>query len=386
MSGEQHDPTDPARWIDPATAGPADREALRGAFRDDFYGDDFYEESRDDEFGLARTQRFRRYVVAVIVLLVLVVIGLIVLNGDDDSASTDDDIETPTPPVDTDDDSTDPVNDDPASDDDPSSDDPEPIEPEPEPEPPGTTGDPMLDEVLTALGVDPGDPRLRFLPDALADLLDSISANTPTFVSDDVDIAQLTEIVLRMSPAEVARVFNQSTVECGASEPFLVVCPDGVVDMPDGEVLALGMTLVAPAPDGNTEQSYIYSAVFDSDGDPANDWVFNPPFDFDLFQAADRWYELSWSHTAQTWSISVSQVGTDQTIAPATSAVRAVVTGNHVIFLVPRSEVGEGAYRLTSFGHDGAFSESNRGADVSGADPTAPLTVPTAEPIDTEPR
>ena len=65
-------------------------------------------------------------------------------------------------------------------------------------------------------------------------------------------------IVLRMSPAEVARVFNQSTVECGASEPFLVVCPDGVVDMPDGEVLALGMTLVAPAPDGNTEQSYIY--------------------------------------------------------------------------------------------------------------------------------
>jgi hypothetical protein len=32
----------------------------------------------------------------------------------------------------------------------------------------------------------------------------------------------------------------------------------------------------------------------------------------------------------------------------------------------------EPAFRLTAFGHDGRFSESDRGGDVSGVDPAEP--------------
>lgn len=394
MAGEQYEPTDPGRWIDARSGGPTspyethersedDGETLRHAFRDDMYDD-----STNDMFANVRAQRFRRAVVAAVLALAVTIIAILVLIRDDDAtnddaaaevgvdtdagtgaeadvdtdagtgagAVVDGDVEVDDPPVD----------------------------------PPvvatGTSGDPALDQMLLSVGVDPGDERIRFLVDEIRDLFDSIRANSASFVRGDVDIAKVVEIVLRMSSSEVGRVFNQSTIECGATEPFLVVCPAGVSDMPEGEVLTVGMTLDAPVPLDDSGHSFIYSAVFDSDGDAANDWVFNLPFDFDLFQGADRWYQLQWSHTTQTWSLSVSQVGADQTVSVVDSSVRVAVGGNNVVFFVPRSEVGDGAYRLTSFGHDGSFSESDRGADVSGTDPTVPLTVPTAEPIETAPQ
>ena len=402
MADGLNEPTDPGRWIDPQGSSPAgdDAETLRRAFREDQYGD-----GTDDMLAEGRAQGFRRALLAIVLLLLAVVLALVILlvvNGgdDDDTTTTDDDsdvtdIDEADTGDDTDPDEVDEVEDPPADDpveDEPVDDPPGDDAPDDEPvvDPPvaelGTTGDPALDQVLLAVGADPGDERIRFLTDELGDMLDSISANSPTFVRGDVDIAKVIEILLGMSTEEVARVFNQSTIECGATEPFLVVCAPGELDMPEGEVLALGMTLDAPVPPADADRSFTYSAVFDSDGDPANNWVFNPPFDFDLFQNADRWYQLVWDHTTQAWSLSVSQVGADQTVSVVESSVRAAVSGSNVVFFVPRSEVGDGAYRLTSFGHDGAFSESDRGADVSGVDPTEPLTMPTAELIETVPQ
>ena len=58
------------------------------------------------------------------------------------------------------------------------------------------------------------------------------------------------------------------------------------------------------------------------------------------------------------------------------SAVRIVVLGDTISFYIPRSEVpaATAAYRVSAFGHDGAYTQSSRGGDVSGADPTLRLT------------
>lgn len=386
MAGESYEPTDSGRWIDPQRR--KDDALQRDAFVEAHYRESLYEE----EIFKDRRKRFIALVIAVVLILGFAGVLAINLGGggedkpigdliDSEASAPDDesldDAATNDPPVD---DAVDDA-DDTTTDADSAVDDADDVAPTD-----GTTGDPTLDAVLKALGVDPGDPRIKHLPDAIRDLLDSIRLNAPTFARDDIDITALTETVLRMSGGEVLRVFNNSTIECGATEPFLVVCPSGVEPMPEGTVYGLGMTLAAPAPTGDAGHSFIYSAVFDADGDPANDWVFNPPFDFDLFQGTDRWYELRWDHQLGTWSVHVSQVSAGNVITSTTSAVRVAISGSHIFFFVPESEVGAAAYRLTAFGHDGFFSESDRGADVSGVDPTVAPVVPSGEPIETAPR
>jgi hypothetical protein len=119
-------------------------------------------------------------------------------------------------------------------------------------------------------------------------------------------------------------------------------------------------------------------SVFESDGDSSNDWVFQSPYDWDYFQGADRWYQLIWSHTSAQWSLTVTQVDSSQSTAnvSSTSAVRALIDNETVIFYIPRSELAGAApaYRVAAFAHDGSYSEQSRGGDVSGANPTEPLT------------
>ncbi|MEO0493285.1 MAG: hypothetical protein AAF081_07705 [Actinomycetota bacterium] len=358
--------------------------AVHEAFHDDFYGDP----EHDGEFAKIRAERFRTFVMVVVAVLVVGGLGFLIAGGGDGSDEDDVAIEDPEPIA-----QPEPVGE-PTSDPDESSEtvDGEASDAEASQQPPpvepidiGTSGDPLLDQVLIGLGVDPADPAFRGVADLIGDLLDSISTERPTFVRDDIDIVELTRTIARMSQAEVDRVFNNSTIECGATEPFLVVCGDDVLPMPAGDVYVLGMRLAAPVALADPEQSFVYSAVFDTDGDPTNDWVFNPPFDFDLFQGADRWYQLTWDHRGGEWFVTTSQVDSNQQVALASSAVRVVVAGENVVFFVPASEAGDGAHRLTSFGHDGTFSPSDRGADVSGVDPTEPLTELDAQPVETRP-
>lgn len=53
----------------------------------------------------------------------------------------------------------------------------------------------------------------------------------------------------------------------------------------------------------------------------------------------------------------------------------AIIKRNHINFIVPDSEFVAGVtkYRLTAFGHDGNFTAGDRGADVTGQNPTEPL-------------
>ncbi len=226
----------------------------------------------------------------------------------------------------------------------------------------------------------------------LDDIRDSISFNSATFEADYIDIGDYGAGKYTYGDFDVRITFNESIIECGEVAPdHVVACSaEGVLDMPAGDVGIFSMDLAGDVPLSGGDHSLIYSLVLDSDRDPADDWVFNPPFDWDFFQGTDRWYQLAYDHTSDAWSLSVTQLTTDGQIPSETesSTVRAVVEGNSVAFFVSMSEFrsAEPAFRLTAFGHDGFFSESDRGGDVSGLDPTAPPIPLVGEPIEASPQ
>ena len=57
------------------------------------------------------------------------------------------------------------------------------------------------------------------------------------------------------------------------------------------------------------------------------------------------------------------------------STVRVVIEGDAIVFFISAAEFpsSDPGYRLTAFGHDGLYSPSDRGGDVTGEDPTEPL-------------
>jgi hypothetical protein len=253
------------------------------------------------------------------------------------------------------------------------------------------TGEDILDAINTALGVIwQNNPMAGyFFDDAIGDWLDSISGRTPTYTSPVIDLRYHVDTRYGFDLNGVNEAYNESIFECGVTAyGRTTVCAADVQPMPAGEVLVFAMLFVEEVPQASAGRSFIYSAVFDSDGDPANDWQFFAPYDFDLFQGADRWYQLIWDHNAQVWSLDVSQVDTSRNVGSYTgSAARVVVQGDTIVFFIPASEfeLELPPYRLTSFGHDGAYSESDRGADVTGVDPTEPLQVPTSDVQTTSP-
>ena len=253
------------------------------------------------------------------------------------------------------------------------------------------TGEEILDAISAALGVIwQKNPMVGyFVDDRIGDFLDSISGRTPTYTSPVIDLRYHMDTRLGFDLNGVNEAYNDSIFECGvAAHGRTTVCAADVQPMPAGEVLVFAMLFVEDVPQASSDHSFVFSAVFDSDGDPANDWQFYPPFDFDLFQGTDRWYQLVWDHSTQQWSLDVTQVDTSlSTGSYAGSAVRAVIQGDTIVFFIPASEfeIELPPYRLTSFGHDGAYSESDRGADVTGVDPTEPLQVPTSDVQTTSP-
>ena len=242
-----------------------------------------------------------------------------------------------------------------------------------------------------------GDARQRdalrraafFFGDLLDDIRDSISFNEPTIQFGYIDIESYGSFKMGYTIEGVDLTYNKSAFECGDREGSrIVVCSgDGVLDVAPGEVLTGFMMMREPIPLSG-DVSLIYSMVVDSDRDAANDWVFVPPFDWDQFQGTDRWYQLIYDHRTDTWSLIVTQLlpdGSQSRVGEASSA-RVVVEGDVVVFFVSMDEFPHRrpGVRLTSFGHDGFFSESFRGMDVSGEDPTQPPQRVSAEVLETD--
>jgi hypothetical protein len=180
-------------------------------------------------------------------------------------------------------------------------------------------------------------------------------------------------------------VFNQSVYHCG--ETFAgatTVCPAGVTEFPDGDMYVIAMSLAAPLMDGDNTTldpnlEHIYAAVFDSDDVADNNYTDVGVYDWDYWQGTDRWYQVkydgAWTAVVQDWAGSNAQT--------ASSAARAVVRGDSIVWFIPASELpSPSGYRLSAFAHDGSFQATQSGGDVNAADPTEPLTpIPTTSVV-----
>jgi hypothetical protein len=72
--------------------------------------------------------------------------------------------------------------------------------------------------------------------------------------------------------------------------------------------------------------------------------------------------------------MTVKTVNASQEIVESDQAVRAVIMGEVVLFIVPASSAPvDSPFRVSSFIHDGSYSQGVSGGDVPGADPTEPL-------------
>ena len=176
--------------------------------------------------------------------------------------------------------------------------------------------------------------------------------------------------------------FNDSYFPCNQEiEGGWVVCQEPSQPMPEGEILILAMKLADVVPLEDPDHFYTYAAVLDADGDPSNNFQFFPPYDWDYFQNTDRWYQLNWVPQRGSWSLDVMDMRPEP--GPVNSKARVVIYGDVIGFFIPAEEysVDSPGFRLTAFGHDGTYSPDVSSGDVTGADPTEPLTIPPAEPL-----
>jgi len=244
-------------------------------------------------------------------------------------------------------------------------------------------GDAALDELLDAIGLGGLDQEAQSeIKDGLQDLIDSLRGVIPPYQGRDVDIVRALAFLVEVDEPFQVNAFGNTVYPCSDANP-LVVCANEVLEMEAGELLVIAVQMDDDVPTASTERSYVYSIVFDSDGDAANDWVFNLPFDWDYFQGADLWFQATYN-TGGLWFVDVTQLTADGSFPASStaSAVRVVVDGPWMVWFFPTSEfaVYPAPFRVTAFAHDGFFSESSRGGDVMGADPTEPLTVPPTSP------
>jgi hypothetical protein len=157
---------------------------------------------------------------------------------------------------------------------------------------------------------------------------------------------------------------------CGPGVNARTLCESSQDTLPSGEYILIGHVLQGDVPPEDPSQYYQYGFVFDSDGDPTNNFVAAAPFTGDFFQGTDRWYAVAYA-PGSGWALSV--LGVDGVTAqPVASAARVVVTGNTMTLVVPKDELPADplGYRVTVHCHQGDFGES------------LPATADTEAPID----
>lgn len=334
---------------------------------------------------------FWAWLMGAVGVIVIVVGGLVLVLGGDDS----DDEAAPAPTADAEPAPGDDVGPetDPSPDSEPQADpspDPEPDDdpsPEPEPTPENAAQQQRFDDTSAAVGLPSG--SIIAQPDSGAD---GIGSNPETAFTD-LDGAGIDGhgSALANNQADTnTPLFNASVYGCATvTDRYRVTCAPEAGPMPSGEQLVVVAELDGPAAADTTTT---YGLAFDDDGDASDNYPAPQEFEWDLFRDTERWYRMqvapdgTRSMWAEVW------VGT-QPLRTYTAAVL-IERESHLVWVIPREEVPgpSPAYRATVFRDDGSNGRpgstgvpdpSTSGGDVSGDDPTSPLTpVDVTAPVD----
>ncbi|MFN3240506.1 MAG: hypothetical protein ACE37K_03225 [Planctomycetota bacterium] len=126
-----------------------------------------------------------------------------------------------------------------------------------------------------------------------------------------------------------------------------------------GDYVTFWYSVSDDIPLASQTEIFQYAVVCDSDANPANNYVPSASFPDDFFADTDRWYELNYTPT-NGWTLTCKVVGAGNNIQTVSSAARAVIRGDTVVMVVPRSEfaVSNPPFRVTTFAHTGDFGQN----------------------------
>jgi hypothetical protein len=220
--------------------------------------------------------------------------------------------------------------------------------------------------------------------DPHADWIYSISDMIVSEEMSETDIFFHTALFLMFLEPEIEAFFGNTLFPCGEEiEGGFVVCSQQPQSIEPGPVFLTLIKLAEPVPTASPDRFYTYSVVFDSDGEPGNNFQFMAPYDWDYYQNTDRWYMLDYVPTGG-WMLNVYDAANE--LLEESTGARAVVMGDLIAFFIPASEflVDSPGYRITTFGHDGTYAPEASCGDVSGGNPTEPLLQLEGDPISLE--
>jgi hypothetical protein len=131
----------------------------------------------------------------------------------------------------------------------------------------------------------------------------------------------------------------------------------------------------ADVPIDDISADFQYAIVWDSDGDPSNNWVGQGIFDADLFNGTDKWLQLR-KQIGLTAELTMSETD-GSNVTTVESEAGAFVNGNAAVFMVPYSEFLSrnlfAAARTTTFLNiDGNFGVGNDDGWSSDQAPVQP--------------
>ena len=129
--------------------------------------------------------------------------------------------------------------------------------------------------------------------------------------------------------------------------------------MPAGEYITFWMSVSDDIPLASPTELYQYAFVCDSDADVGNNFVPAPAFPDDFFGGTDRWYELNYA-PGTGWSLRCRVVGAGNVITTVASSARAIIKGDSIVLVAPRSEFGvpNPPFRASTFAHLGDFGQN----------------------------
>jgi hypothetical protein len=154
-------------------------------------------------------------------------------------------------------------------------------------------------------------------------------------------------------PADVA------TFPPGQGPQGFTVAANPSAPLAAGDHCVFTLAVQEPIPLADPTQRFQYAFVVDSGVSPANNWVPVPAFPDDFFAGTDRWYELNYAPSSG-WQLRCRTVAAGNVLATVPSAARAILSGDTLLLVVPRSEfvVANPPFRATTFAHLGDFGQN----------------------------